>query len=625
MDNILDTIHSPKDIKNFDNKQLELLANEIREFLIDSVSKTGGHLASNLGVVELTIALHKVFSTPKDKIIWDVGHQSYVHKMVTGRKEQFNTLRQFGGLSGFPKTCESEHDFFNTGHSSTSISAALGMAKARDIQKQDYSVISVIGDGALTGGMAFEALNDAGRSPNNLIVVLNDNEMSITKNVGGLSTYLTRIRTEPGYSKVKQDINDILKKIPTIGESMAKTVHKAKASLKYLIMPGTLFEELGFTYLGPIDGHDIDELIRVMTKAKYMKGPLLIHTYTTKGKGYHHAEEKPHTFHGISRFDKETGEVMVDKNKIDYSYVFGQCLNNIAAKDERIVAITAAMCEGTGLGDFARNYPERFFDVGIAEQHAVTFASGLAASGLKPVLAVYSSFLQRAYDQLIHDVALQNLNVVIGVDRAGLVGKDGETHQGIYDLSFLSHIPNMTVMSPSCYNELEMMLTYAVHKHMGPIAIRYPRGQEDEGVPINNDEIIPGKGVLIKEGSDVSLVAVGKMVWTALKAAEQLENRGINAEVINVRSIKPLDETLIIHSGMKTGKIVTLEDNTVIGGLGSAVESLLNRKNCTDIAIKLIGLPDEFIPHGKVNELFIQYGLDIGSVTRKIMKFTHGQ
>ncbi len=625
MDKLLDTIHSPKDIKTLNNTQLDMLADEIREFLLDSVSKTGGHLASNLGVVELTIALHKVFSTPKDKIVWDVGHQSYVHKILTGRKEQFNTLRLFGGLSGFPKTCESEHDFFNTGHSSTSISAALGMAKARDIMKQDYSVISVIGDGALTGGMAFEALNDAGRSPNNLIVVLNDNEMSITKNVGGLSTYLTRIRTEPRYSKVKQGVHDILNKIPIVGEYMANIVHKTKTSFKYLIMPGTLFEELGFTYIGPIDGHDIEELIRVLDKAKKMKGPLLIHTYTTKGKGYHHAEEKPHTFHGISRFDKETGEVMADKNVSNYSHIFGQCLNDIAAKDENIVAITAAMCEGTGLGDFAQNYPDRFFDVGIAEQHAVTFASGLAASGLKPVLAVYSSFLQRAYDQLIHDVALQNLNVVIGVDRAGLVGKDGETHQGIYDLSFLSHIPNMTIMSPSCYKELEMMLKYAVLKHNGPIAIRYPRGQENEGVPINNSEIMPGKGVLIKEGSDVSLVAVGKMVWTALKAAEKLERIGINAEIVNIRCIKPLDETLIIKSGMKTGKIVTLEDNTVIGGLGSAVESLLNQKNSSDIAIKLIGLPDEFIPHGKVNELFIQYGLDVDSVTRKIMKFVHGK
>ncbi|MDK2933375.1 MAG: 1-deoxy-D-xylulose-5-phosphate synthase [Clostridiales bacterium] len=621
MKKILDTINGPKDLKKLSHEHLLLLADEIRNFLIDTVSKTGGHLASNLGVVELTIALHKVFSTPKDKIVWDVGHQTYVHKMITGRKDKFSTLRKLGGLSGFPKVNESEHDIFNTGHSSTSISAALGIAKARDLKKEKFSVVSVIGDGALTGGMAFEALNDAGRSPNNLIVILNDNEMSITKNVGGLSTYLNRIRTEPVYFKVKEDIDFILKRIPAIGKSMAKTVHRAKGSIKYMIMPGALFEELGFTYIGPIDGHNISDLIRVLNRAKNMKGPVLIHIYTTKGKGYSFAEDEPDVFHGISCFDIETGKIISDKAKRSYSAVFGETMLDIANKDSSVVAITAAMTAGTGLTAFSKKFPDRFFDVGIAEQHAVTFAAGLATSNLKPVIAIYSSFLQRAYDQILHDIALQNLHVIFAIDRAGIVGQDGETHQGIYDLSFLSHMPNMVIMAPSCYKELQLMLNYAVFFHKGPIAIRYPRGGEEYSVPLWDEQIIPGKGEVLSAGNDISIFAIGKMVGVALDAANKLDKLGIKAEVINIRSVKPLDTHLILNSAMKTRKVITLEDNVIAGGMGSLILKELNEKNCNDIQIKIKGFPDTLIPHGSMNELYKIYGLDSDSIVKEVVKF----
>lgn len=620
MNHFLDMINSPKDLKKLTFTQLNALAGEIREFLIDSVSKTGGHLASNLGVVELTIALHKVFSTPHDRIVWDVGHQSYIHKILTGRKNQFSTLRKLGGLSGFPKVNESEHDSFNTGHSSTSISAALGLAKARDLKKEKYSVVAVIGDGALTGGVAFEALNDAGRSPNNLIVVLNDNEMSIAKNVGGLSTYLNRIRTEPVYFKVKEDIDFILNKIPAIGKSMAKTVQRAKGSIKYMIMPGALFEELGFTYIGPVDGHNISHLTQVFNRAKNMKGPILIHVYTTKGKGYSFAEEDPDIFHGISSFNIETGKITNKKVVPDYSAVFGDAMVDAAEKDERIVAITAAMPIGTGLSKFLKKYPERIFDVGIAEQHAVTFAAGLARSGLKPVVAVYSSFLQRAYDQIIHDVAMQNLHVVFAIDRAGVVGADGETHQGVYDLSFLSHIPHMTIMAPSCFEELRRMLNYALMEHNGPIAIRYPRGGECYPVPITEIPIASGKAELLRSGRDLTFIAAGKMVGIALEAAAKLADKGINIEVINIRSVKPLDTDMIITSALKTGFIVTLEDNTTIGGLGAGVLKCLSEHNIRNVRVKLKGYPDEFIPHGSVNELLEMYGLDTDSIVKDMIR-----
>ncbi len=617
MSKILDFINSPADIKKLDINTLEKLAEEIREFLIEKVSKTGGHLASNLGVVELTLALHAVFETPNDKIIWDVGHQSYVHKIITERRERFDTLRQLEGISGFPKVNESVHDCFNTGHSSTSISAALGIAKARDIKKEKYSVIAIIGDGALTGGMAFEALNDAGRSPNNIIVILNDNEMSISKNVGGLSRYLSKIRTEPMYFKVKEDLDIILNKIPAIGKGAAKALGAVKGSVKYLIVPGMIFEELGFKYLGPIDGHDLNELNRVLSRAKSLKGPVLIHICTQKGRGYTYAEESPHVFHGISPFEIETGEVIANKGP-GYSEIFGRELIKAAEKNEKVVAITAAMPHGTGLDSFSKKYPERFFDVGIAEQHAVTFAAGLAANGLKPVFAVYSSFLQRSYDQILHDVALQNLNVVFAIDRAGIVGEDGETHQGLYDLSYLNHIPNMTIIAPSDYSEHIRMIDYAVNEHNGPIALRYPRGRGKEEL----FEPLPvkfGQGVTVREGKDITIVSIGVMLETALTVSEMLDKLGISAEVINARFAKPLDSKLILTSAVKTRKVVTLEDNSSIGGFGSGVLEMMNQKGI-NVKTRIFGFPDEGITQGARNDLFKKFKLDPESLVNDILK-----
>lgn len=614
---LLDTINSPRDIRKLGERQLEQLASEIRGFLIENVSRTGGHLASNLGVVELTLALHIAFDTPRDKIIWDVGHQSYIHKMITGRREQFGNLRQLGGIAGFPKTCESPYDCFNTGHSSTSISAALGMAKARDIKREDYSVAAVIGDGALTGGMSFEALNDAGRSSNNLIVVLNDNEMSISKNVGGLSRYLSKLRTYPLYFKARDDLDQILNRIPAIGKSAAKALRRAKGTIKYIIMPGIIFEELGFKYLGPIDGHDIGELCSVFSSAKLLKGPVFIHIITQKGRGYEYAERKPHEFHGISPFEIETGEVKVN-NGLSYSDVFGKKLVRLADEDREIAAVTAAMPHGTGLEPFSRKYPERFFDVGIAEQHAVTFAAGLAQAGLKPVVAVYSSFLQRSYDQLIHDVALQNLHVVFAVDRAGIVGEDGETHQGIYDMSFLTHIPNMTVMAPCDYRELEEMLEYAVLRHRGPIAIRYPRGR-GEKILTEFTRLEHGRGVVVRDGEDVTLAAAGNMLETALGAHEKLKASGISAQIINIRFVKPIDEELILKSVKKTGRILTLEDNAARGGFGSSVLELLS-KSGVKADTMVAGFPDRPVEHGARGDLYWKYGLDRDSVVSAVLK-----
>lgn len=617
MSNILEGINSPDDIKKLDTDELEMLAEEIRGFLIEKVSKTGGHLASNLGVVELTLSLHNVFETPNDKIIWDVGHQSYVHKLLTGRKDRFDTLRQLDGISGFPKVKESIHDCFNTGHSSTSISAALGIAKARDIKKEKYSVIAVIGDGALTGGMAFEALNDAGRSPNNIIVILNDNEMSISKNVGGLSRYLSKIRTEPIYFKVKEDLDIILNKIPAIGKGAAKALGAVKGSVKYLIVPGMFFEELGFKYIGPIDGHDIVELNKVLSRAKSVKGPVLIHVCTQKGKGYTYAEESPHVFHGISPFEIETGEVIANKGP-GYSEIFGRELIKAAEKNEKVVAVTAAMPQGTGLDAFSKKFPERFFDVGIAEQHAVTFAAGLAANGLKPVLAIYSSFLQRAYDQVLHDVALQNLDVVFAIDRAGIVGEDGETHQGLYDLSFLSHIPNMAIVAPSDHSEHIRMIDYAINEHDGPIAIRYPRGRGRDKL-FEPTPMKLGQGLVVREGKDITIVSIGVMLETALLVSERLEKLGISAEVINARFVKPLDARLILTSAVKTRKVVTFEDNSSIGGFGSGVLEMMNQKGI-NVKTRIFGFPDEGVNQGARNDLFKKYRLDTESLVNEILK-----
>ncbi len=613
----LNGINSPEDIKKLSIQQLESLAEELRAFLIDSVSKTGGHLASNLGVVELTIALHKVFDTPSDKIIWDVGHQCYVHKIITGRKDKFDTLRKFEGLSGFPKVEESPHDAFNTGHSSTSISAALGMAKARDIKKENYSVIAVIGDGAMTGGMAFEALNDAGKPTNNLIVILNENEMSIAKNVGGLSKYLSKIRTEPIYFKVKKDIDIILSKIPVIGKGAVKALNRAKGTIKYLIMPGIFFEELGFKYLGPIDGHNIHELEKVLSRAKNIKGPVFIHVCTQKGRGYSHAEENPHDFHGISAFEIESGET-IGKSGTNYSEVFGNEMVRLAETNESLAAISASMVQGTGLDLFAERYHERFFDVGIAEQHAITFAAGLARNGVIPVVAIYSTFLQRAYDQIIHDVAIQNLHVVFAIDRAGIVGEDGETHQGLYDISFLNVIPNMTLLAPCDYEEMRTMLQYAAFKHNGPISIRYPRGKGTEKL-FETEPIIYGRGCKVREGIDLTIVAIGGMVETALKVADDLKKFGLSADVINARFIKPLDIKLISQSVLKTKQLVTIEDNTVVGGFGSCVLEELNNIGI-NVKTKIFGFPDKFISHGSRKQLLRQFKLDPESLVSEILK-----
>lgn len=620
MANFLDRVNSPDDIKKLSLDELNELADEIRNFLIDKVSKTGGHLASNLGVVELTIALHRVFNSPSDKIVWDVGHQSYVHKIITGRKDQFDTLRKLGGLSGFPKANESEHDAFDTGHSSTSISAALGIAKARDLKKETASVIAVIGDGAMTGGMAFEALNNAGRFPNNFIVILNDNEMSISKNVGGMSKYLSKIRTEPFYFKVKEDIDFMLNKIPAIGKSAAKALGRVKGSIKYMIMPGIIFEELGFKYLGPVDGHNITEIEKLLNIAKTIKGPVLIHACTQKGKGYTYAEENPHVFHGIAPFEIETGEVLAN-NGPGYSEIFGRELSKIAQNDESVVAISAAMPHGTGLDLFSKKFPERFFDVGIAEQHAVTFAAGLARNGIKPVVALYSSFLQRAYDQVIHDVAIQKLHVVFAIDRAGIVGEDGETHQGIYDISYLSHIPNMTILAPCDYTEFALMLKYAIEEHKGPVAIRYPRGKGADKL-VDSQPIKFGKAMLVREGSDITIAAVGNKMDTALKVADMLESMDISCDVIYSRFIKPIDEKVLLNSAIKTRRVITIEDNAIVGGFGSRVLETMNQKGI-NIKTKMFGYPDQFIPHGSKNELQNIYRLDEQSIVNDAIKIVN--
>lgn len=621
MRDLLSNIQSPKILKDATNEELIHLADDIRKFLLKSVSETGGHLASNLGVVELSLALHSVFESPKDRIIWDVGHQAYVHKIVTGRKDLFHTLRKYKGLSGFPKRSESEHDFFDVGHSSTSVSAGLGIAKARDLKKEKYSVISVIGDGALTGGMALEALNHAGHIDTDMIVILNDNEMSISQNVGGISKYLNRLRTDPKYFKVKDDIESFLKRIPAFGKDMYKIAGKAKDSLKYFLVQGVMFEELGFTYLGPVDGHDIKELKVVLKRAKNIKGPVFIHVVTKKGKGYKYAEKNPDKFHGISPFDIESGKVISKgKKRPGYSSVFGNHLVKLAKEDSSIVAITAAMPSGTGLQDFSITYPDRFFDVGIAEQHAVTFAAGLASNGLKPIFAVYSTFLQRAYDQVIHDVCMQNLPVIFCIDRGGLVGNDGETHHGVFDLSFLMHMPNITIMAPKDGLELTKMLEYSTTLQ-SPVAIRYPRGQSDDFMSISKDYTIEDmKAEVISKGKDVCIIAIGKMVRIAYEAANRLKQNGVNCKVINGRFAKPLDENTIISECLNIKNIVTLEDNAIKGGFGSQILDLFNKNKITNKNIEIVGLPDQFVEHGSVEELMKYHKLDIPGVIERIKK-----
>ena len=565
MGEFLSNISTPDDLKKLNPKEKIELSKEIRERLLNVVSKNGGHLASNLGVVELTIALHSIFNSPEDKIVWDVGHQAYVHKILTGRKDDMKTLRTFGGLSGFPKVTESEYDSFDTGHSSTSISVALGMARARDLLKKKNKVIAVIGDGALTGGMAVEALNDAGNSKTNITVILNDNEMSISKNTGGMRKLLTKIRIKKTYTRSNNFVKRFFLKVPLIGKPIVELCHRFKMGIKGTIIPNMYFEDIGFTYLGPVDGHNIQELETILKKSQNISGPVLIHVITKKGKGYEIAEENPDRFHGISSFDIKTGEPL-NKSSIDYSKVFGHKLVELAKKDDKIVAVTAAMKDGTGLKEFSEKFPKRFFDVGIAEEHAIGLIGGMSSSGLKPVFAVYSSFLQRGYDQLIHDIALQNLPVVIGVDRAGIVGQDGETHQGLFDLSFLSSIPNFTVMAPKNFEELEKMLEYSINLDK-PVAIRYPRGGEGTIKFEKCEDITLGKAEVIKEGNDITIIAIGKMVERAIEVSNLLNDKGIDAEVINARFLKPFDKETLIKSASKTKKVVTIEDGILEGGL----------------------------------------------------------
>ncbi|HOA19516.1 MAG TPA: 1-deoxy-D-xylulose-5-phosphate synthase [Sedimentibacter sp.] len=611
---LLDSINSPEDIKHLNMDELNSLCRELREYILENVSKTGGHLASNLGVVELTVALHRVFNTPHDKIIWDVGHQTYAHKILTGRKNKMSSLRQLNGISGFPKRNESIFDVFDTGHSSTSVSAAMGMARARDLNNEDYEIVAVIGDGALTGGMAFEAINDAGRSNTKLLIILNDNEMSISKNVGGLSRYLSRIRTTKGYLSTKRDVEKILNKIP-VGKQIKSFLKRAKDGIKQIVVPGMLFEELGLTYMGPIDGHNIHKIIESLERAKNIEGPLLMHVITKKGKGYKFAEERPNEFHGVSAFNIETGEAL-KKSSQSYSDYFGMKMCEIAEKNENVVAITAAMTDGTGLRDFAKKFPNRIYDAGIAEQHAVTMAAGLAVSGVVPVVALYSSFLQRAYDQIIHDVALQNLHVVFAVDRAGLVGNDGETHQGVFDEGFLSLIPNMTVLSPADYREFGNMMEFAV-SYNGPVAIRYPRGSMSEYIKNSEQSIVLGKGYIVEEGKDITIAAAGKMVKTAIETREILKTKNIDAEVLNLRFIKPFDKELIINSVNKTKSLVIIDEATVFASYAVNIYNILPKN--LDVMVKT--LPDEFIKQGSIEELLKENQLDADSIAAEIIKW----
>lgn len=616
MGKILDKITSPGEVKELSNVELEVLAGEIREFLIDSVSKTGGHLASNLGVVELTISLFKSFNLEKDKIVWDVGHQSYVHKILTGRKDQFNNLRKYNGLSGFPKRCESKYDAFDTGHSSTSISAALGMARARDIKNEDNQVVAVIGDGALTGGMALEALNDVGFKKTKMIVILNDNQMSISPNVGGLSTHLNNLRMEPRYNKLKSNINETLSN-SNAGKKLASCISRFKDSIKQFVVPSMLFEDMGLKYIGPINGHDIETMTEVLEKAKQIDEPVIIHVVTSKGKGYELAEKNPNKFHGVSPFDLESGEAYIPSER-SYSKVFGDAMLDLAKEDERIVAITAAMPDGTGLKGFAKEFPNRFFDVGIAEAHATTLAAGLASANLKPVFAVYSTFLQRAFDQLIHDVCIQNMPVIFAIDRAGLVGEDGETHQGMFDLSYLSQVPNMTVLAPKHLNEIKVMLKWALTQN-GPVAIRYPRGTDccNEMNPLT--EISYGKWERIVTGEKIAIIAVGKMLQHALLAKEILKSNEINPTIINATFVKPLDNNML-ESLVKEGyDIVTIEDNIINGGFGSYVLMKLYELGFRN-KFKALGFKDKFVPQGNVDLLYKENKLDPEGIAEAIIE-----
>src|SRR5512146_1544773 len=619
---ILDKIHDGKDLRALSREELPLLAEEVRKEIIDVVSKTGGHLASSLGVVDLTIALHYAFDTPKDRIVWDVGHQAYAHKILTGRRSQFSTLRQHGGLSGFPKREESPCDHFDVGHASTSISAALGIAAARDIKGEDYRVIAVIGDGSISAGLAFEGMNQAGHLKKNLMVILNDNEMSISPNVGALSAYLNRLMTGNFYTKLRQDAKHFLQGIPKVGGSMFNLAKKAEDSIKGLMVPGMLFEDLGFQYIGPLDGHNIDHLLRTFENIKDYAWPVLVHVITKKGKGCSFAECNPSQYHGTPPFDPQTGRTAARKQSLlSYTEVFGETMIKLAEENERLVAISAAMSEGTGLDKFADLYPGRFFDVGIAESHGVTFACGLAAEGLHPVAAIYSTFTQRAYDQVVHDLCLQNLPVTLALDRAGLVGEDGPTHHGVFDIAYLRHVPNMVMMAPKDENELQHMMKTAV-EHPGPAAVRYPRGTGC-GVPMDQEikTLEIGKAELAKEGSDAAIIAIGNMVCASIEAAKRLAEEGISVAVVNARFVKPLDDEMIVSFARRTGRIVTAEEHTLYGGFGSAVLECLDARGVTGVKTLRIGLPDRYIEHGPQQTLRQKYGLDADGIYASVRNF----
>ncbi len=619
MSSILATIESPADLKGLSSEELETLAGELRTFLLETISKTGGHLASNLGAVELTLALHYCFNSPRDRFIWDVGHQAYTHKIITGRRDRFPTQRQYGGLSGFPRRSESPHDPFGAGHASTSISAGLGMAMASAIKGESSRVIAVIGDGSLTGGMAFEALNQAGHLKQNLIVVLNDNEMSIAENVGAFATFISRKMTSSYYRGLRKEMASLLSSIPAFGRNILQFARRAEHSLKGFLTPAALFEALGFEYFGPIPGHDLTKLIDIFANLHNVEGPVLVHVMTKKGCGYPPAEKEPGKFHGVGPFDLKTGATAGDKGGAkSYTAVFGETLVNLAEEDDKIVAITAAMPEGTGLTGFARRFPQRFFDVGIAEQHALTFAAGLATEGFRPVTAIYSSFVQRAYDQLFHDICLQKLPVTIAMDRGGLVGDDGPTHHGVFDLSYTRHLPELTVMAPKDENELRHMLKTALYLGR-PVTLRYPRGA-GYGVPLEQElrEIPIGRGEELAGGSDVALIAIGSTVHPALAAAMELEKEGIRATVINARFVKPLDRELILAAAQRCGVLVTVEENALQGGFGSAVLELLADERVTGLKVKRIGVPDRFIEHGSQAQLRKDLGLDAAGIAATV-------
>ena len=610
----------PEDLKRLSERDLELLAYEIRDFLLEKVSKTGGHIASNLGAVELTIALHRVFNSPKDKIIWDVGHQSYVHKILTGRGELFDKLRSMDGLSGFPKRHESPHDIYESGHASTSLSIALGCATARDLSGDSYEVIPVIGDGALTGGIAFEALNNIGSEGTKVLIVLNDNEMSIDPNRGSLSQHLGKLRASHAYLDFKKQLKRTIKGIPRLGEGLYNGMEHLRDSIKYAVVPGAIFEELGLKYFGPIDGHNIHDLMETFELAKTVEGPVLIHVVTKKGKGYRNAEIDPSRFHGISSFDLESGDLHSKKTSATYSQVFGDKLINMAAKDDTIVAISAAMIDGTGLKDFQNRFPERTFDVGIAEQHAVSFATGLALTGYRPVVAIYSTFLQRAYDQVLLDACLHRLPILFMIDRAGNVGNDGETHHGIYDFSYLGSMPGLTVMAPKDGQELMDMMDYAFQLE-GPSAIRYPRGTTESSTNGEARKPIQEGCEVLCEGTDITLLAIGKQVSTAMQVNELLKEKGFSADVINARFLKPTDLTGIIASIEKTKRLATLEDNALLGGFGSSILTQLSNEGVWDIKTICFGWPDQFIQQGEMDELFTLHGLDSGSIAERVREF----